>query len=128
MQMPSFNCTYFCSITQSEILVFFTKASPYVRFNKNGTLLAVSVDQNSIKILANDGGRIFLQTSLDASTYLSTREVCMSNLIFFSQDKKNNSYGLPFYCSLQIAGNSLSGPANSSPIDGIVPPVRVERN
>uniref|UniRef100_M1AR53 WD-repeat protein n=1 Tax=Solanum tuberosum TaxID=4113 RepID=M1AR53_SOLTU len=76
-------------------------ASPYVRFNKNGTLLAVSVDQNSIKILANDGGRIFLQTSLDASTYLSTRE---------------------------IAGNSLSGPANSSPIDGIVPPEKTAEN
>nr|XP_025888355.1 topless-related protein 1-like isoform X15 [Solanum lycopersicum] len=76
-------------------------ASPYVRFNKNGTLLAVSVDHNSVKILANDGGRILLQTSLDASTYLSTRE---------------------------LAGNSLSGPANSSSIDGIVPPEMTAEN
>lgn len=88
MQIPSFNCTYFWSITQSEILVFFIKASPYVRFNKNGTLLAVSVDHNSVKILANDGGRILLQTSLDASTYLSTREVCISNLTFFIKIRK----------------------------------------
>ncbi|KAK4491060.1 hypothetical protein RD792_001782 [Penstemon davidsonii] len=38
-------------------------ASPYIRFNKKGTLLAVSADNNQIKILANDQGTELLQTS-----------------------------------------------------------------
>ncbi|KAL0291040.1 UNVERIFIED_CONTAM: Topless-related protein 1 [Sesamum angustifolium] len=37
--------------------------NPYICFNKNGNLLAVSADDNQIKILANDHGRELLQTS-----------------------------------------------------------------
>ncbi|XP_055820274.1 protein TPR3-like isoform X2 [Solanum dulcamara] len=75
--------------------------NPYVRFNKNGTLLAVFVDHNRIKILANDCGCILLQTSLDASRYLSTRK---------------------------LAGYSLSGPANSTSTDDIVPLEKIADN
>ncbi|MCD9639571.1 WD domain protein [Datura stramonium] len=64
-------------------------ASPYVRFNKKGTLLAVFVDNKRIKILANDCGRFLLQTSSGASR--------------------------------KLAGYSLSGPANSSSTDDVVP-------
>ncbi|KAG8375814.1 hypothetical protein BUALT_Bualt10G0139500 [Buddleja alternifolia] len=38
-------------------------ASPYICFNKKGSLLAVSADHNQIKILANGDGRELLQTS-----------------------------------------------------------------
>lgn len=38
-------------------------ASPHIRFSKKGSLLAVSADDNQIKILANDHGRQFLQES-----------------------------------------------------------------
>lgn len=69
-------------------------ASPCVRFNKHGTLLAVSVDPNRVKILANDWGRILLQTSLDTSRYPSIRE---------------------------LADYSLSGTANTTSTDDIVP-------
>ncbi|KAJ8534956.1 hypothetical protein K7X08_016684 [Anisodus acutangulus] len=55
-------------------------ASPYVRFNKEGTLLAVFVDHNRIKILANDCGRFLLQTSLDVSRCLSDSEKIADNL------------------------------------------------
>ncbi|KAL0311748.1 UNVERIFIED_CONTAM: Topless-related protein 1 [Sesamum radiatum] len=41
----------------------FIKEKPYICFNKNGNLLAVSADDNQIKILANDQGRQLLQTS-----------------------------------------------------------------
>ncbi|KAL0330563.1 UNVERIFIED_CONTAM: protein TOPLESS [Sesamum radiatum] len=37
--------------------------NPYICFNKNSNLLAVSADDNQIKILANDHGRELLQTS-----------------------------------------------------------------
>lgn len=36
---------------------------PYISFNKKGNLLAVSANDNQIKILANDHGRELLQTS-----------------------------------------------------------------
>lgn len=42
---------------------FFAKASPHIRFSKKGSLLAVSADDNQIKILANDHGRQLLQES-----------------------------------------------------------------
>ncbi|KAH6804772.1 hypothetical protein C2S51_033019 [Perilla frutescens var. frutescens] len=38
-------------------------ASPHIRFSKSGNLLAVSADDNQIKILANDHGRQLLQKS-----------------------------------------------------------------
>lgn len=45
----------------------FAKASPHVRFSKRGNLLAVSADDNQIKILANNRGRQLLQESAVAS-------------------------------------------------------------
>ncbi|XP_011081521.1 protein TPR3-like isoform X3 [Sesamum indicum] len=49
--------------------------NPYICFNKNGNLLAISADDNQIKILANDHGRDLLQTSDfvsgDSSGYLT---------------------------------------------------------
>lgn len=41
----------------------FVKESPYICFNKKGNLLAVSADDNQIKILANDHGHELLQKS-----------------------------------------------------------------
>jgi len=38
------------------------KASPRIRFNKDGTLLAVSTNDNGIKILANSDGLRLLWT------------------------------------------------------------------
>lgn len=38
-------------------------ASPHIRFSKKGSLLAVSAEDNQIKILANDHGRQLLQKS-----------------------------------------------------------------
>lgn len=38
------------------------KASPRIRFNKDGTLLAVSTNENGIKILANSDGLRLLRT------------------------------------------------------------------
>lgn len=38
------------------MLTFFFQASPCIRFNKEGTLLAVSTNENGIKILANADG------------------------------------------------------------------------
>ncbi|KAL3497326.1 hypothetical protein ACH5RR_040058 [Cinchona calisaya] len=50
-------------------------ANPYVCFNKEGTLLAVSADDNKIKILANDVGSQMLQSSafcsVDSTGYFS---------------------------------------------------------
>ena len=47
------------------------QTSPFVRFNKDGMLLAVSIHANGIKILANPDGVRLLRTtenrSLDAS-------------------------------------------------------------
>lgn len=45
------------------------KASPRIRFNKDGTLLAVSANENGIKILANSDGLRMLRAfeSYDAS-------------------------------------------------------------
>lgn len=39
------------------------KANPCVRFNKEGTLLAVSANDNKIKILAKDGSLQLLHTT-----------------------------------------------------------------
>ena len=48
-----------------------SQASPRIRFNKDGTLLAVSANENGIKILANTDGirllRTFDNLSFDAS-------------------------------------------------------------
>lgn len=48
------------------------KASPRIRFNKDGTLLAVSANENGIKILANLDGlrllRTFENLSYDAAS------------------------------------------------------------
>ncbi|KAK6119711.1 hypothetical protein DH2020_046530 [Rehmannia glutinosa] len=46
-------------------------ARPYICFNKKGNLLAVSADDNQIKILANDNGHELLQTSAIVSGDLS---------------------------------------------------------
>nr|XP_016500037.1 PREDICTED: topless-related protein 1-like [Nicotiana tabacum]XP_016500038.1 PREDICTED: topless-related protein 1-like [Nicotiana tabacum]XP_016500039.1 PREDICTED: topless-related protein 1-like [Nicotiana tabacum] len=78
-------------------------ASPYIRFNKKGTLLAVFADHNRIKILANDCGRFLLQTSSDASRYLSDS-------------------------IRKLASYSLGGPSNTSSTDGTVPPEKVADN
>ncbi|CAK7345436.1 unnamed protein product [Dovyalis caffra] len=54
-------------------------ASPCIRFNKDGTLLAVSTNDNSIKILANSDGMRLLRTveslTFDASRAASTAVV-----------------------------------------------------
>lgn len=39
-----------------------SQASPRVRFNKEGTLMAVSANENAIKILANSDGMRLLHT------------------------------------------------------------------
>lgn len=48
------------------------KASPRIRFNKDGALLAVSSNENGIKILANSDGlrllRTFENLSYDAAS------------------------------------------------------------
>jgi len=45
-------------------LIFFViiKASPRIRFNKDATLLAVSANENGIKVLANTDGIRLLRT------------------------------------------------------------------
>lgn len=74
----SFN-DYFIDIYHTEntvhwaaiLLVQKCQASPRIRFNKNGTLLAVSANENGIKILANADGfrvlRAFENLAFDAS-------------------------------------------------------------
>ncbi|XP_060208854.1 topless-related protein 1-like isoform X2 [Lycium barbarum] len=71
-------------------------ASPYIRFSKQGSLLAVFVDHSRIKILANYCGCFLLQASLDASRYLSDS-------------------------IRKLASYSLGGPSNTSSTDRIVP-------
>lgn len=48
-----------------------SKASPRIRFNKDGTLLAISANENGIKVLANTDGlrllRTFENLAFDAS-------------------------------------------------------------
>nr|KYP43843.1 hypothetical protein KK1_034713 [Cajanus cajan] len=48
-------------------------ASPRIRFNKDGTLLAVSANENGIKILANGDGIRLLRT-LENSSYDASRQ------------------------------------------------------
>lgn len=79
--MPA--CKFFpfsisCSLT---ILVnnIYVQASPSIRFNKEGILLAVSTNENGIKILANSDGIRLLRTvenrSFDASRVASAAVV-----------------------------------------------------
>lgn len=60
------------------------KASPRIRFNKNGTLLAVSANENGIKILANADGfrvlRAFENLAFDASRSSEGAKVLFSSL------------------------------------------------
>lgn len=51
------------------------KENPRVRFNKEGTLLAVSANDNKIKILAKDSGLHSLHTSQNCSDDAS-RDLC----------------------------------------------------
>ena len=44
------------------VLTYNQKASPRIRFNKDGALLAVSANDNGIKILANSDGLRLLRT------------------------------------------------------------------
>lgn len=52
-------------VSVSHIIPFTpdVKANPCVRFNKEGTLLAVSANDNKIKILAKDGSLQSLHTT-----------------------------------------------------------------
>ncbi|PWA96152.1 ATPase [Artemisia annua] len=56
--------------TKTALLLLVMRISPFVRFNKDGMLLAVSIHANGIKILANPDGVRLLRTtenrSLDA--------------------------------------------------------------
>lgn len=62
------------------------QASPRIRFNKEGTLLAVSANENAIKIMAtNDGLRLlrtFESRSFDASRVASEAASKVSVLNF----------------------------------------------
>ena len=40
----------------SQFILFFLQASPRLRFNKEGSLLAVTTSDNGIKILGNNDG------------------------------------------------------------------------
>lgn len=55
-----------------KFYLFYMKASPRIRFNKDGALLAVSSNENGIKILANSDGlrllRTFENLSYDAAS------------------------------------------------------------
>lgn len=65
-------------------LVQSLKASPRIRFNKEGSLLAVSTKENGIKILANSDGlrllRTFENKSYDASRAPETVKVLIKDL------------------------------------------------
>jgi hypothetical protein len=62
------------------------QASPCIRFNKEGILLAVSTNDNGVKILANADGIRMLRTvenrTFDASRVASAAAV---KVLFFSQ-------------------------------------------
>lgn len=49
-----------------KLFLMFLQASPCIRFNKEGILLAVSSSENGIKVLANADG-VRLLRSIDAS-------------------------------------------------------------
>ena len=50
------------NLSYYHFLIINTKASPRIRFNKDGALLAVSTNDNGIKILANSDGLRLLRT------------------------------------------------------------------
>lgn len=66
----------------------FKQASPRIRFNKEGTLLAVSTHENGIKILANADGLRLLRTfegqsrQFDASRAISESNTKVALLRF----------------------------------------------
>lgn len=70
------------------------KASPRIRFNKNGTLLAVSANENGIKILSNAdnfrGLRPFDNLAFDAPRTSEGVKVLFQLLVFFARHLSNS--------------------------------------
>lgn len=67
--------------TQSKFYYFaHFKASPCVRFNKDGTLLAVFAKENRIKILANDSSPKLQQASENTSFASSSLSEILSKV------------------------------------------------
>lgn len=70
------------------------KANPCIRFNKDGTLLAVFANENRIKILATDRGLqlqpISENCSVDASRVLSDTfmKVSIFNVLYYTWHRK----------------------------------------
>jgi len=66
------------------------QASPCIRFNKEGTLLAVSTNDNSIKILANSDGIRLLRT-VESRTFDASRasSAAVAKVKF---DRQENSF------------------------------------
>lgn len=62
-----------CSALNTTLYV---QALPRVRFNKGGALLAVSTNNNGIKILANADGQLLL--SLENRSYVAARSASES--------------------------------------------------
>lgn len=81
---------------QPSLFEFPPQASPCIRFNKQGFLLAVSTNDNGIKILANtDGNRVLRMAdsrSFDASRVSSAAVVKVKQFTIFS--KLHICYGI----------------------------------
>lgn len=60
-------------ISVANSFLVYLQASPRIRFNKDGTLLAVSANDNGIKIVANSDGIRLLRTLENSSMYDASR-------------------------------------------------------
>lgn len=77
------------AVAQFSFLHF--QASPRIRFNKDGSLLAVSANENGIKILANSDGIRMLRT-FDNLSYDASRTSESSKVVLIAMPNFNLSY------------------------------------